>query len=200
MHVAEGMTPRINADENVAAETNPHHRLPKSWPHSRLRRVKRLHSDCGVELGVIVEVIFDDPIALARGLHEPRHVEDANFTAGIFDKSFSLENSGCRRNGGTATPKHVCEKLVRDLESVDVRAVRTDEQPARKSLFEVVFRIASSGLQCLNQLCLNITQSQKLKAAAKAELSSRILDVTRVAMAGNLGVDAIQTLFRSHQS
>src|ERR1035441_3598831 len=62
-----------------------------------------------------------------------------------------------------------------------------------------MFRIASSGLHCLNELCLNIAQSQKLKGAAKAELSSRVLQVAAIAMAGNLGVDAIQTLSRSHQ-
>src|ERR1035437_2644594 len=168
-------------------------------PHLRLRRVKRLRSDRGVELCVIIEVIFDGQIALARGLREPREVEDANFSAGVFDKSFSLENRGCRGNSGTANPKHVCEKLMRNLERVDVRAVRTDEQPVGESLFEVVFRIASSGLHCLNELCLNIAQSQKLKVAAKAELSSRVLHEAAIAMAGNLGVDAIQTLFCSHE-
>jgi hypothetical protein len=77
-----------------------------------LQRVKRLRSGCGVELCVIVEVILDHQIALARGLDEPRDVENANFFAGVFDKSFSLENSGGRRNSGTATPKHVSEKLM----------------------------------------------------------------------------------------
>src|ERR1039458_6844632 len=67
-------------------------------------------------------------------------------------------------------------------------------------MFEVVFRVASSGLHCLNELCLNIAQSQRLKVAAKAELSSRVLHVAAIAMTGNLGVDAIQTLFCSHQS
>src|ERR1022692_2088518 len=169
-------------------------------PHLPLRRVKRLCSDCGVELCVIVEVIFDDQIALARGLREPRDVEDADFSAGVFDKSFSLENPGCRRNSGTATPKHIGEKLMRNLERVDVRAVRTEEQPAGEPLFEGVFRVASGGLRCLNELCLNIAQSQRLKVAAKAKLSSRVLHVAAIAIAGNLGVDTIQTLFRSHQS
>jgi hypothetical protein len=49
-------------------------------------------------------------------------------------------------------------------------------------------------------LCLNIAQSQRLKVAAKAKLSSRVFHAARIAMAGNLGVDAIQTLFCSHQS
>src|ERR1039457_1520713 len=169
-------------------------------PHLRLRRVKRLRSDCGVELCVIVEVIFDDQIALARGLGEPRDVEDADFSAGVFDKSFSLENPGCRRNSGTATPKHIGEKLMRNLERVDVRAVRTEEQPAGEPLFEGVFRVASGGLHGLNELCLNIAQSQKLKVAAKAKLSSRVLHVAAIAMTCNLGVNAIQTLSCSHQS
>ena len=157
----------------------PTHSLLCRSPGSllRLRPVKRLHSDCGIELCVIVEVMFDDQIALARDLREPRDVEDADFSAGVFDKSFLLENPGCRRNSGTAPPKHVCEKLMRNLERVDVCAVRTDEQPAGESLFEVVFRIASGRLHCLNQLCLNIAQSQKLKVATKAELSSRVLHV-----------------------
>src|SRR5664280_1352262 len=95
-----------------------------------------LRSDCGIELCVIVEVILDDLIALARDLREPRAVEDVNFSASVFDKSFSLENPGCRRNSGAAPSKHVCEKLVRNLERVDVCAVRTDEQPAGESLFK----------------------------------------------------------------
>src|ERR1017187_1302362 len=98
-------------------------------PHLRLRRVKRLRSDCGVELCVIVEVIFDDQIALARGLGEPRDVEDADFSAGVFDKSFSLENPGCRRNSGTPTPQHVSEKLMRNLERVGGGGLPTAEQP-----------------------------------------------------------------------
>src|ERR1017187_3920511 len=118
----------------------------------------------------------------------------------VFDKSFSHKNPGCRRNSGTTTPKHVCEKLMRNLERVDVRAVRTEEQPAGEPLFEAVFRIASGGLHGLNELCLNIAQSQKLKVAAKAKLSSRVLHVAAIAMAGNLGVDAIQALFCSHES
>src|ERR1039458_1166429 len=169
-------------------------------PHLRLRRVKRLRSDCGVELCVIVEVILDNQIALARGLGEPRDVENANFFAGVFDKSLSLENSGGRRNSGTATPKHVSEKLMRNLERVGVGALPTDEQPAGESLFEVVFCIASSGLHCQKELCLNIAQSQRMKVAAKVELSSRVLNAAGVAMAGNLGIDAIQTLFCSHKS
>jgi len=88
---------------------------------------------------------------------------------------------------------------MRNLERVHVRAVRADQQPARQSLFEGMFRIASSGLHRLNELCLNIAQSQKLKVAAKAELSPRILHQAAITMAGNLGVDAIQTLFCSHQ-
>src|ERR1035437_5346683 len=174
-------------------------RCRSSGPHPRLRRVKRLRSDRGVELCVIVEVIFDGQITLTRGLGEPREFEDANFSAGVFDKSFSLENRGCRGNSGTANPKHVCEKLMRNLERVDVRAVRTDEQPAGESLFDAVFSIASSGLHCLNELCLNIAQSQRLKVAATAELSSRVLHVAGIAMAGNLCVDAIQTRFCSHE-
>jgi hypothetical protein len=89
---------------------------------------------------------------------------------------------------------------MRNLERVGVRAVRAEEQPAGEPLFEVVFRIASSGLHCLNELCLNIAQSQRLKGAAKAELFSRVLHVAGIAMARDLGVDAIQTLFCSHQS
>src|ERR1039457_4963354 len=89
-------------------------------PHPRLRQVKRLRSDCGVELCVIVEVIFDDQVALARGPREPREVEDANFSAGVFDKSFSLEDPGCRRNSGTAPPsisaRNSCEILNRSEE------------------------------------------------------------------------------------
>jgi len=169
-------------------------------PHPRLRWIKQLFSDSGVELCVIVQVVLDDRIALARGFREPSDVEDADFSTGVFDKSFSLENPGCRRNCGTATAKHVCEKLMRNLERVDMRTVRADEEPAGESLFEVVFRIASSGLHCLNELCLNIAECKKLKDAAKAELSSRILHVAAIAMAGNLGVDAIQALLRSHQS
>src|ERR1017187_568290 len=165
-----------------------------------LQRIKRLRRDCGVELCVIVEVVFDDQIALARGLGEPRDVEDANFSAGVFDKSFSLENPGGRRNSGASTPKHVSEKLMRNLECVGVGALPTDEQPAGESLFEVVFCIASSGLHCQKQLCLNIAQSQRMKVAAKVELSSRVLNAAGVAMAGNLGIDAIQTLFCSHKS
>ena len=83
---------------------------------------------------------------------------------------------------------------MRNPERVDVRAVRTEEQPAGEPLFEVVFRIASSGLRCLNELRLNIAQSKRLKVAAKAKLSSRVLHVAVIAMASNLGVDAIQTL------
>src|ERR1035441_2745292 len=47
-----------------------------------LQRVKRLRSDCGCQLCVIVEVILDGQIALARGLGEPRVVEDSldNYT------------------------------------------------------------------------------------------------------------------------
>src|ERR1035441_3885295 len=85
-------------------------------PHLRLRRISCLRSDFGVELCVIVEVILDDQIALARDLREPRNVEDVNFSSSVFDKSFSLENTGCRRNSGAAPSKHVCEKLVRNLE------------------------------------------------------------------------------------
>src|ERR1019366_7736143 len=168
--------------------------------HLRPLWVRWLRSDCGIELCVIVEVILDDLIALARDLREPRAVEDVNFSASVFDKSFSLENPGCRRNSGAAPSKHVCEKLVRNLERVDVCAVRTNEEPAGESLFKTVFRIASSGLHRLNELRLNIAQSQKLKVAAKAELSFRILDVAGIAMSGNLRVDAIQTLFCSHES
>src|ERR1035438_6576477 len=160
----------------------------------------RLRSDCGVKPCVIVEVIFDDEIAFARSLGEPREVEDSDFSAGVFDKSLFLENPGCRGDSGTATPKHVCKKLMRHLERVAVRAVRTDQQPAGESLFKVVFRVVSSGLHCLNELGLNIAQSQKLKVAAKAKLSSRILQAAGIAMAGNLGVNAIQTLLCSHQS
>ena len=112
LKVVGGMKPRTIANGNTAVGTNPISTLPKSWPHPRLRRMKRLRSDCGVELCVIVEVIFDNQIALARGLHEPRDVEDANFSASVVDKSFLLENPGCRRNSGTANPKHVCEKLM----------------------------------------------------------------------------------------
>ena len=90
------MKPSTNANENATAETNPLSTLPNSRPQLRLRRVKRLRSGCTVELGVIVEVILDGQIALARGLREPRDVEDANFSAGVFDKSFSLGNPGCR--------------------------------------------------------------------------------------------------------
>jgi hypothetical protein len=193
------MMQHTNAGEIAAVENNPLSTLPKTGPHLRLRRLKRLRSNCGVELCVIIEVIFDDQITLAGSLREPRDVEDANLSPGVFDKSFSLENPGCRRNSGTAPPEHVCEKLMRNPERVDVRAVRTEEEPTGESLFEAVFRIASGGLHCLHELCLNISQSQKLKAAAKAKLTSRILDVTGIAMAGNLGVDAIQALFRSHK-
>src|ERR1019366_7687629 len=122
-------------------------------PHLPLRRVKRLCSDCGVELCVIVEVIFDDRIALASGLREPRDVKDADFSAGVFDKSFSLKSRGCGRDSGTAPPKHVCEKLMRNLERAGVRAIRAEEQPAGAPLLEVVFGIASGGLHCLNELC-----------------------------------------------
>jgi len=97
-------------------------------------------------------------------------------------------------------PKHVCEKLMRNLERVGVCAVCTDKQPAGKSLFKVVFCIASSRLHCLNELCLDIAQSQKLKVAAKAELSSRVLHLAAITVAGNLGVDAIQTHLCSHES
>ena len=145
-------------------------------------------------------MIFDDQVALASVLRKPRDIEDADFSASVFDQSFSLKNLGCRRNSGAATPKHVCEKLMRNHERVDARAVRTDEQPAGESLFEAVFCIASNGLHCLNELGLNIAQSQKMKGAAKEELSSRVLDAAGIAMAGYLGVDAIQTLCCSHKS
>src|SRR5450631_471952 len=167
---------------------------------STLSRLSRLCSDCGIKLCVIVEVIFDDLIALARDLREPRDVENVNFSASVFDKSFSLENRGCRRNRGAAPSKHVCEKLVRNLECVDMCAVRANEKPAGEPLFRAVFRIASGRLHRLNELRLNIAQSQKLKMDAKAELPFRILDVTGLAMSGNLRVDAIQTLFCSHES
>jgi hypothetical protein len=39
-----------------------------------------------------------------------------------------------------------------------------------------------------------------MKVAAKVELSSRVLNAAGVAMAGNLGIDAIQTLSCSHKS
>src|ERR1017187_4118056 len=156
---------------NVIPKPSRSTRQPASPPHAllmassprisqppRLRspQVTWLLSDYGVELSVIVEGIFDDLMALVRGVREPRDVEDADFSAGVFDKSFSHKNPGCRRNSGTATPKHVCEKFMRNLEGVGMGAVRTNEQPAGESLFEVVFRIASSGLHCLNELCLNI--------------------------------------------
>ena len=96
LKVVGSMKPSTNANENATAETNPLSTLPNSRPQLRLRRVKRLRSGCTVELGVIVEVILDGQIALARGLREPRDVEDANFSAGVFDKSFSLGNPGCR--------------------------------------------------------------------------------------------------------
>ena len=100
--------------------------------------MKRLRGDCGVDHCVIVEVIFDDQIALARGLCEPREVEDADFSASVFDKSFSLKNPGCRRDSGTATPEHICEKPMRNLKRVDVRAVRTDE--AARAQWNLTFR------------------------------------------------------------
>ena len=116
------ISPRADAERHAAKVTVAESRSSPRWP----RPDNRLRSHCGVKLGVIVEVIFDDQIALARGLRESRDVEDADFSAGVFDKSFSLESRGCGRDSRTATPKHVCEKLMRNLEGAGVRAVRAE--------------------------------------------------------------------------
>ena len=51
---------------------------------------------------------------------------------------------------------------MRNLERVNLLAVGSDEQPAGEPLFEAVLRIASGGLHCLHELCLNIAQSHPL--------------------------------------
>jgi len=51
-------------------------------PVEKARRVKRLRSDCDVEPCVIVEVVFDGQIALARGLREPRGRRECEFLPG----------------------------------------------------------------------------------------------------------------------
>jgi hypothetical protein len=88
---------------------------------------------------------------------------------------------------------------VRQLELVTARAIGTDQEPSREPLLKVVFRIAAGRLNGLHKLRLNIPQYQGLKFSAVDELFSRVVNGTGEALAGNLCVDAIQTLLGLHQ-
>ena len=66
-----------------------------------------LQSERGVEIRVIVQVVFDDVVALARPLFEPIRVNDANDTTVLFDEPLLFEIPGRYRNRRTGTSEHV---------------------------------------------------------------------------------------------
>ena len=67
-----------------------------------MRLIEQLGEDCGIKFRIIVEVIFDDLVALAGSRGEPGNIKNVDLTPRVFNQPFSLENSGGYGDGWTA--------------------------------------------------------------------------------------------------
>ena len=75
----------------------------------------------------------------------------------------------------------------------------TEEEPTREALVDFVLGVAASRLHGLEELSLNVAESEVLKLPAKAELLLGKGDGSTVSVARDLGVDAVEALARSHE-
>jgi hypothetical protein len=152
-----------------------------------------------VDVGVAVEVLLDDGVALAGGLLQAAGVLDVDDAAGVGDEAAILEDASGYGNRGAGAAEHVGEELMGHGEGCGVGAVLADEQPAGEAGFDFVLGIAGGGLHDLDKLGLDIAQSEDLELIAAEELAAGVFEGAGEAAAGNLGVDAIEAAMRAHE-
>lgn len=125
-----------------------------------------LLSSAVIELCVLVEVIFNDRVALAGPVLQPRNIQNPDHTPGVIDETFIFQCSRRSRDRGAGTSNHVCKKNLGHVESVPAHPVCCDEQPPCESLLQMVLRIAACRLHSLQKLGLHVAMRKVLETVA----------------------------------
>ncbi len=108
-------------------------------------------------------MVLGDAIALACSFFEPLAIHNPDFSPDIGDQLFLFQLSRRKCHRTPRHPQHVRKKLLRHLEDVCTGPVCGDQQPSCQPLVEVMYCIATSGLRCLHQLGLHVSQRKPLE-------------------------------------
>ena len=123
-----------------------------------------------IELCVVVQMVFDDVVTLASFGFESAYVGDVDYSPGVFNEPFFLQNCGRLGDCGPGVSQHVGEKFIGHLVGRVLGPVRADEQPSGKTLVHLMLRIASSRLHGVDELRLDIPECKRLKNTSPKEL------------------------------
>lgn len=158
-----------------------------------------LPDKAGVELGDVVEVILDGPVALAGLLLQGWDVQKTHVTARVTDGALQLEGTTGTCDRRPCRAEHFAEDFVRQGEFVTVDAIRAEQKPAGQPGMYVVLGVAAGGLHRQQKLRLHIAQGELMEVLAATELALGVLQAAGKAASGDLRVDAIETLPCPHQ-
>src|SRR5437773_12266328 len=86
------------------------------------------------------------PVAFARSRLEGFAVHDRDVAAAILDESGLLQGPGDERHGWTARAQHHRDELLRQRELILADTILSEQQPARKALFDRVRDVAGGRL------------------------------------------------------
>src|SRR5215470_11698638 len=107
-----------------------------------------------------IEVVPHDGVAFTGNLFERRAIEDVDQTATVTDESCALQQAGRDRHRGAAHAEHLPEKLLRQRDGIAVDAIVRLQQPAAKSGFQGMERIARDRLLDLCQQEIVVTHDE----------------------------------------
>ena len=81
--------------------------------------------DFAVEFREVIQVIFDDAVAVAGSLLQSRWVEDPNHAPTVLNDASLLQQTGCSRNGWARRAEHVADELLRERKHISLHPVGT---------------------------------------------------------------------------
>ena len=97
-------------------EENPDHYVTAQAVEAACR-------EAGIELRVIIEMVFYHPVALTRTQLKFIVIQDVDHPAPIVNQPFFLQHSCGNRYSGTRTPQHIRDKLLRHGKCLAMGAV-----------------------------------------------------------------------------
>ena len=114
--------------------------------------LKDLNQRLLVEVGV---QLLRDAIALAsRGLEESS-VRDFHPSLLVFKEPASLHGPGYVRDGSSLGSKHLCEKLLREIQNLRLSSILRHQDPACQPCFRLMEPVAAGHLADNKRLLLN---------------------------------------------
>jgi hypothetical protein len=104
--------------------------------------------------------MLDGGVALAGSLLECRAVEDLDVTTPVANEASALRQARRDSHGGSAHAEHLPKKFLRQRDDVAVGAIVRLQQPAAKSRFQLMQRIARHRLLDLRQQQIVVAHDQ----------------------------------------